>query len=119
MTGEANSVINFIFLQCGSTELNNHSINSDWHLSSDHTLLTMTISIIKENIVLLKFFIAKNSKEEESFINDVLYAIKNINVSDLSNSNKLEVITNTLASKIKNAWRANSKQVNITRWSKS
>jgi len=90
-------------------ELNNHSINPDWHLSSDHAPLTVTIPITEENIVSSKFSIAKNSEEEESFINDVSYAIKNINVGDLSNSNKLEVVTNMLASKIENTWRANSK----------
>ena len=42
-------------------------------------------------------------------MNDVSYTIKNININDFSNSNKLKFITNMLASKIKNAWRANSK----------
>jgi len=84
-TCEANSVINLIFLQCGLMELNNHSINPDWRLSSDHALLTVTISITEENIISSKFSIAKNSEEEESFINDVSYAIKNINVTN-SNS---------------------------------
>ena len=83
-------------------ELNNHSIHPDWQLFSDHAPLTVTIPIIEENIISSKFSIAKNSKEKESFINDVLYAIKNINVDDLSDSNKLKFVTNTLASKIKN-----------------
>jgi len=119
MTGEVNSVINLMFLQSGMMELNNHSIHQDWQLSSDHTPLTVIISITEENIVTSKFSIAKNSKEEESFIKDISYAIKNINVDDLSNINKLKFVTNMLASKIKNVWRANSKQVNIIRWSKS
>jgi len=79
----------------------------------------MTIPITEENIVSSKFSIAKNSEEKESFINDVSYAIKNINVDDLSNSNKLKFVTIMLASKIKNIWRENTKRVNITRWSKS
>ena len=119
MTGKANSVINLMFLQSSSTELNNHSIHLDWQLSSDHAPLTVTIPIAEENIVILKFSIAKNSKEEESFIKDISYAIKNINVNDLFDINKLKLVTNTLASKIKNIWRVNSKRVNITRWSKS
>jgi len=69
----------------------------------------VTIPITEENIVSSKFSIAKNSEEEESFINDVSYTIKNININDLSDSNKLEFITNTLASKIENVWRTNSK----------
>jgi len=67
------------------------------------------IPIAEENIVTSKFSIAKNSKEEESFIKDISYAIKNINVNDLSDINKLKCVTNTLASKIKNVWRANLK----------
>ena len=65
------------------------------------------------------FSIAKNSKKEVSFIKDVLYAIKNINTANLSDIYLLEDITNTFVSKIKNVWRANSKQVNIMRHSKS
>jgi len=69
----------------------------------------VTIPITEENIISSKFSIAKNSKEEESFIKDVSYAIKNINVNDLSNINKLKFVTNILAFKIENAWRVNSK----------
>jgi len=79
----------------------------------------VSIPITEENIISSKFSIAKNSEEEVSFIKDVSYAIKNIDTSDLSDSYLLEGITNTLASKIKNARRANSKQVKITRHSKS
>ena len=103
MTGKANSVINLMFLWSSSMELNNHSIHPDWWLSSDHTPLTVTIPITEENIISSKFSIAKNSEEEESFIKDVSYAIKNININDLSNINKLKFVTNILASKIENA----------------
>ena len=102
MTGKVNLVIDLMFLRSGLMELNNHSIHPDWQLFSDHASLTVTIPITEENIISSKFSIAKNSKEKESFINDVLYAIKNINVDDLSDSNKLKFVTNTLASKIKN-----------------
>ena len=61
------------------------------------------ILIIEENIITSKFFIVKNSKEKENFIRDVSYVIKNIDISDLSNSNKLENATNSLTSSIKNA----------------
>jgi len=61
----------------------------------------VTIPIVEENIVTSKFSIAKNSKEKESFIKDISYAIKNINVNDLSDINKLKFVTNMLASKIK------------------
>jgi len=67
------------------------------------------ILIAEENIILSRFSIAKNSKEEVSFIKDVSYAIKNIDTTDLSDIYLLEDVTNTLASKIENTWRANSK----------
>jgi len=77
------------------------------------------IPITEENIITSKFSIAKNSKEEENFIKDVSYIIKNIVIFDLSDSNKLEDATDSLVLSLENAWRMNSKQVNITRHSKS
>jgi len=69
----------------------------------------VSIPIAEENIILSRFSIAKNSKEEASFIKDVSYAIKNIDTADLSDIYLLEDVTNTLASKIENTWRVNSK----------
>ena len=116
---EANSVINLMFLRSGSNKLNNHSIHPEWWLSSDYASIIVSISIAEENIIISKFSIAKNSKEEENFIKDVLSIIKSIEVSDLSDIDKLKDTTNSLASSIENVWRSNSKQVNITRHSKS
>jgi len=79
----------------------------------------VSIPIAEENIVTSKFSIVKNSKEKENFIKDVSYIIKNIDISDLSDSNKLEDTTNSLTLSLKNTWRMNSKQVNIMRYSKS
>ena len=117
--GKANFVIDLMFLRSGSSELNNHSIHPDWQLTSDHTLLTVSISIVEENINSSKFSIMKNSEEEAMFIKEVSFIIKNLDVSDLFNINKLENVVNTLASNTKSAWRKNSKRVNITRHSKS
>ena len=61
----------------------------------------------------------KNSEEKENFIKEISYIIKNIDVSDLLDSNKLENTTNSLTLSLKNTWRMNSKWVNITRYSKS
>ena len=47
---DSNSVIDLMFLQSNSTELNNHLIHPNWHLISDHVLLLITISIAEENI---------------------------------------------------------------------
>ena len=98
---ESNSVINLIFLQSGSSELNSHLIHPNWQLSSDYALLTITIPIIKENIITSKFSIAKNSDEEELFIKDIAAALRNLNISDLTNSDRLENVVNTLTTFIK------------------
>jgi len=108
-----------MFLQSGSTELNNHSIHPDWQLTPDHAPLTVSILIAEANINSSKLSIAKNSKEEASFIKDISSIIKNLDVFDMSDINKLEKIVNTLASNTEHAWRKNSKLVNVTRHSKS
>ena len=105
----SNLVINLIFLHSGLTELNNYSIHPDLCLSLDYAPLSVSIAIAEENIVSFKYSIAKNSKEEISFIKDVSCTIKSINISDLSNSNKLEEATNSLVSRIEYIWKANSK----------
>ena len=79
----------------------------------------VSIPIAEENINSSKFSIIKNSEEEVMFIKEVSSIIKNLNVSDISDIDKLEYVVNTLASNTKSAWRKNSKQVNITRHSKS
>jgi len=58
---------------------------------------------------LFKFSIAKNSKEEKSFIKNISLAIKDIDILDLSDSSKIEEATNLLASKIECAWKSNAK----------
>ena len=92
-------------------EINNRSIHPNLRLSSDHIPLSVTITIEEENIDMFKLSIAKNSKEEKKFINDILLAIKNINISDLSDISKIEDVTNFFTSKVKLAWKVNAKQV--------
>jgi len=115
----SNSDINLMFLQSGSTELNNHQIHPDLYLSLDHAPLSVTIAIEYENINEVKYSIAKNSEEEVNFAKDVSIAIKKIDISDLSNINKLEEVVNLLASSINYVWNKNSKCVKITKHSKS
>jgi len=50
MTEESNSVIDLIFLHCGSYELDCHSIHPGNYLSLDHAPLSIEISIIEEVI---------------------------------------------------------------------
>jgi len=114
-----NSVIDLIFLQCSSTELDNHLIQPDWYLTSDHTLLTVTISIIKEYVNSRKISIVKDSKEKASFIKDVIVSIRNLNTSSLLDIPSLENVTNNFANSIDNAWMKNSKIINIMKHLKS
>ena len=117
--GESNSVINLIFLQSGSTELNNHLIHPDWQLISNHAPPIVSIPITEENINLSKFSIVKNSKEKASFIKDVSSIIKNLDISNLSDIDKLGNVVNTLTLNTQCTWGKNLKLVNITRHSKS
>jgi len=116
---ESNSVIDLIFLQSGSTKLNNHQIHPDLYLSSDYAPLSVMIAIEDENINEVKYSITKNSKKEANFVKKVLIAIKKIDISDLSNISKLEEVVNSLVSSINSAWNKNSKCVKITKHSKS
>ena len=116
--GEANLVIDLMFLRSWSIELNNHLIHPDLRLTSDHIPLTITIPIAKEKVNLSKLSISKNSEEEIMFVNEVMTIIKNLNTSNLMDCDKLEDIVNLLVSNIKQVWGKNTKQVNIMKHSK-
>ena len=116
--GEANSVIDLIFLCSGSNELNNYSIHPNWYLSSDHTPLTISIPITEENIILFRLLIPKNSKEKAAFVKEATIIIKSLNISNLTYCDKLEDIVNIFESKIKQACTKNTKQMRITKHSK-
>ena len=79
----------------------------------------VSIAINEENIDSFRFSIVINSEEEASFIKKVSYAIKSIDITNLSDSNKLKEVTNSLILKIEYAWKMNSKRVNIMKHSKS
>ena len=100
---ESNSVIDLMFLQSGLIELNNHSIHPDWQLTSEHVPLTVSILIAETNINSSKLSIMKNSEEEALFIKDISSIIKNLDVSDISDIDKLENVVNTLASNTEHA----------------
>ena len=116
--GKANSVINLMFLYNGSNELNSHLIHSDWYLTSDHAPLTITILIMEKNIISTKLLILKNSKEETVFVKEIIANLKNLNTSNIMDSDKLEDVVNLLKSIIKQAWNKNAKQTRITKHSK-
>jgi len=97
IAGEANSVINLIFLRSRSIKLNNHLIHSDLHLTLDHASLTVSIPIAEENVNSSKLSISKNSKEKIASVNEVTTIIKNLNTCNLMDCDKLEDIVNLLA----------------------
>ena len=57
MAGESNSTINLMFLQYGSNNINQHSIHPDWCLTSNHTPLSIIISIVDEIVNTSKLLI--------------------------------------------------------------
>ena len=115
----SNSVIDLMFLHSGSNELDNYIIYLEWCLSLDHAPLTITIPIIEEYIISSKCSISNGSKEEEAFIKDVFWIIKNLNTSNISDSSSLDNLVNSLTQEVKNAWNKHSKTVRIMKHSKS
>jgi len=108
-----------MFLHSSSRELNNYLIHPEWHLTSDHASLTITIIIIKESVNSTKHSIIKDSNKETAFINDVTLSIRNLNVSNLFDIASLDNVINNFANKVNNAWEKSSKIINITKHSKS
>jgi len=116
--GEANSVIDLMFLRSDSDKLDHHSILSDSRLSSDHAPLVIEIPICNEIINSTKFAISPGSEQEEEFIKDV---IKNFNLLDTSNIGSIErlnQISNQLGSIIVQMWSKNAKKSRISKHSK-
>jgi len=107
-----------MFLCSGSSKLNNHAIHLDWQLTSDHAPLTVTISIEEEFVQTAKLSLLKKSDEEEAFIKEVSSIIKSLDTLNLLSQESLEQVINLLVARIKQAWNANARKVNITKYSK-
>ena len=116
--GEANLVIDLMFLQYGSSELNWHSIHLDSCLSSDHAPLTITIPIADEIVSTSKLSIPQNSKQETAFIEEVILNFKNLDTSNIINKDNLENTIKHLEVLIEQAWTKNAKKSRITEHSK-
>jgi len=74
-----------------------HSIYPEWHLTSDHVPLTITIPIVKEHIVTQKRTIAKNSEEKDEFIKEVITIFSKLDMSNVSDIPKLEKVVSDFA----------------------
>ena len=116
---DSNLVIDLMFLCSGLSKLNNYLIYSDWHLTSDHAPLTITILIIEESVNSTKHLIIKDSKEEVAFIKDVTISIKNLNTSNLSDITSLDNVVDEFTNKVKSTGEKISKIINIMRYFKS
>ena len=81
--------------------------------------LTITIPIIKEYFQTKKYIIVKNSDKEKSFIEELIRVINSVNISDLLNSDSLEISVLNLTHSMKRTWEKHLKIVNITKHSKS
>jgi len=107
--GEANSTIDLMFLKYDSIELNQHSIHPDWQLTSDHAPLFITIPIVNEFITISKLSIQQNSKQENTFIKEVILVFQNLNTLNISNKECLKNMVNSLNSLINQTWNKNTK----------
>jgi len=108
-----------MFLCSGSSELDNHLIYPNWHLTLDYAPLTITIPIDEKNINSTKCSIIKDSDEKTSFIKDIITSIRNINISNLLDVSSLDRVINKFTNGVENAWEKNAKVINITKYSKS
>jgi len=82
---------------------------------SNHTPLTIIITIVEESVNSTKHSIIKDSKEEVAFIKDITISIRNLNTSNLSDITSLDNIVNEFANKVKSTWEKSSKIINITK----
>ena len=75
----------------------------------------ITILIVKEHIQTKKYTIVKDSNKKKNFVKELIDAIKDIDMSILSDSNYLEKVVLNLTSSVERIWAKNSKIVNTPR----
>ena len=88
----ANSVLDLVFLRSSSPEFNHHCIHLNWRFSSDHTLITIDISIHEEKILHTWRSLVKGSDEENQFIENDIQIIKNLNTFSIQNTETLKKV---------------------------
>ena len=116
--GELNSVIDLMFLQCGSSELDHHHILPNHHLSSDHAPLIIDIPIEDKFVQSTKFSVIPGSDKGKEFIKDVMSNILTLDTSNINSMDNLIFVVNRLGSIVEQMWLKNSKRTKITKHSK-
>jgi len=116
--GESNSVIDLMFLHNVSSELDHHTILPESRLPSDHAPLVIDIPITEEIIQMSKLTLAPKSEQETAFIQDIISNFKNLNTSNIMDTEEIEQVVNRLGSIIDMAWTKNGKRSRISRYSK-
>ena len=115
---ESNSVIDLMFLQSGSSELDHHHILSDHRLSSDHAPLIIDIPIEDEFVQSTKLSIIPGSDKEKEFIKDVITNMLTLDTSNIDSVDNLISVINQLGSIAEQMWTKNSKRTKTTKHSK-
>ena len=118
IAGEANLVIDLMFLCYGSIKLDQHSIHPDSHLSSDHAPLSINILINEEFVCTSKLSILLKSEQKTAFVEEVISKFKNLDTSNIADMERLEHIINQLKVIIVQAWTKNAKKSKISKHSK-
>ena len=90
MSGDANSVLDLMFLRSNSSELDSHHIYPESRLSSDHAPLSVEIPIIEEVVQSSKFTILPKSDQEKAFIDEVILNFKTLSTNNIDDSDKLD-----------------------------
>ena len=115
---ESNLVIDLMFLRCGSSELDQHSIHPDLWLSSNHAPLMVDIPICEVIIPPTKLVITPGSDQEKEFFKDVFANFTPLDTSNINNVERLNTIINQLGSIINQAWTKHAKRSKVSKYSK-
>ena len=112
---DSDSIIDLMFLRPNSLKIDNHTIYPEWRYLLNHTLLTVSISIDKEHISTKRHIIIKNSKEENSFVAELIDNFRRLDTRNISSKIALDQIIQKVANKTDSIWFKHSKLVNITK----
>lgn len=108
-----NLVLDLKFFQANIEKFNNHYILSSLWRLSDHAPLVVYIAIEAKFIQEKKQTIVENNKEEKVFVNELRNMVDYIDLTNISNYEVLEGITQEFTSITEKLWYKYSKDINI------